>query len=298
MTKAIRRLGCERIEGALKCLKESNRANAIHCARKDIKKARAVFRLVRTRIAKKDFRRLIDTLRKAAAYLAAPRDAHVEAQAVRDLTRHFKGQLAPGALRHVRAELRKSRDEELKRFEKEKRVKAFERTLRRALKPCGNLKVSGKGWRALGPGVKTIHRQGRRAFQRVMIDPSSANFHQWRKRVKDLWYHVRLLHPVWPEQMEAVARELEMLGQGLGEDHDLVVLRQDLERRSIPNPQELQTLNGLIEQRQRELRADALELGARFYAEKSSAFCDRLAGYWQTWRSQKKSPARPAIATA
>jgi len=45
---------------------------------------------------------------------------------------------------------------------------------------------------------------------------------------------------------------------------------------------------GLIDERQRELRAGALALGSRFYTEKPSAFCDRLAGYWRIWRGEKK----------
>ena len=61
-------------------------------------------------------------------------------------------------------------------------------------------------------------------------------------------------------------------------------------------PRELETLNGLIEERQRQLRAAALAIGARFYAEKPSAFCKRLAGYWKIWCKEKK-PARLAEAT-
>src|SRR5688500_9033677 len=108
VSKAVRRLGRERIEHALECLKHSARAEAIHCARKDIKKVRAVARLVRPRIAKKKFCGLAEPLREAANDLAGSRDAYIKVQTLRGLTRHFKGQLAPGALRHVRGELRKS----------------------------------------------------------------------------------------------------------------------------------------------------------------------------------------------
>ncbi len=31
-------------------------------------------------------------------------------------------------------------------------------------------------------------------------------FHEWRKRAKDLRYHVDLLEPVWPEVMENVEK--------------------------------------------------------------------------------------------
>jgi hypothetical protein len=46
-------------------------------------------------------------------------------------------------------------------------------------------------------------------------------------------------------------------------------------------------LEALIDERQRELRAAALELGARFFAEKSSAFCRRIGRYWKKWRHAK-----------
>lgn len=188
----------------------------------------------------------------------------------------------------------------MKRFRNEKTARAVERTLRRFTKTLERLKVSGKEWKALGPGVKTAYRQGWRAYQTVLEDSSPENFHEWRKCAKDLWYHVRLLQPVWPEQMDATASELDALGECLGDDHDLVVLRQDVQARSIGdgNAREIETLNGLIEERQRELRATALEMGARFYAEKPSVFCKRLAGYWKTWRREKKPLTQPAAANA
>ena len=54
ISKAVHRLTAGRIEDALGCLEHCDHAEAIHCARKDIKKVRAVLRLVRTRIRKKD----------------------------------------------------------------------------------------------------------------------------------------------------------------------------------------------------------------------------------------------------
>ena len=300
VSKAIRRLARERIENALECLKDCGHAEAVHCARKDIKKVRAVLRLVQAEVAKKEFCRLIKLLRQAAMHLAGPRDAYIKAKTLKDLARHFKGQLAPGALRHIRAELRNGFDEEMKRFGKEKTVRAVERILRRTTKELERLDVSGKGWKAISPGVKTAYSEGRCAYQTVLKDSAPENFHEWRKCAKDLWYQVTLLHPVWPEQMDAMARELEALGEYLGDDHDLFVLRQAVEEQWADhgNAKESETLNGLIEQRQCELRAAALALGARFYAEKPSMFCNRLAGYWQTWQREKKSIARSTEAAS
>jgi len=289
--KAIRRLGLERVEDALECLKDFGHGEAIHDARKNIKKARAVLRLVRAGIPRKEFRRVTKLLRGAAKRLDAARDAYVKVETLRTLARHFEGQFAAGALRQTRAKFRTAFKAELARFTKEKTAKAVERLLRQAARELQRLEVRGKGWKALAPGAKTTYARGRQAYHRALKDSSADNFHSWRKRAKDLWYQVTLLRRAWPEQIDALASELEKLGDYLGDDHDLVVLRQAAEERCARDGQarELETLDALIGQRQSELRGAALALGARLYAEKPSAFCDRLAGFWQVWRGEKRS---------
>jgi len=296
VAKATRRLGRERIESALDGLKDCSRAEAIHCARKDIKKTRAVLRVVRTAIAKKDFRRFTKLLREAANHLAPPRDAFVKAKTLGDMTGHFKGQLAPGALRHVRSALHRASDEETKRFATEKKARIVARILGRLTKEFERLEVSGKGWKAIGPGLEAAYTEGRRAYQTALKNSAPENFHEWRKRAKDLWYQVTLLRPVWPEQMDAMAHELETLGEHLGDDHDLFVLEETVQKEFTADSSglEMEILAGLIQERQRELRAAAVALGSRFYAEKSSTFCERLGGYWNTWRCEKT----PCVAAA
>lgn len=294
VAKAIRRLGCDRIESALECLKDLGRVDAIHCARKDIKKTRAVLRVVRASIEKNDFRRLTKLLRDAARQLAAPRDACVKENTLKALTAHFKGQLKAEALRQVRSDLHRIAEEEMQRFSEEKMVRKIKRVLSRTAKEIECLDINGKGWNAIGSGVMAAYSEGRRACEMALHDSSPEIFHDWRKRAKDLWYQVSLLHPIWPEQMDALARELETLGEYLGDDHDLFVLHQFVRERCAQDTdlRELEILYALIGQRQRELRVAAIALGKRFYADKPSAFCDRLASYWHTWRREKRSSAR------
>jgi len=289
-SKAIQRIGHGRIRHALECLESCEHSESIHCARKDIKKVRAVLRLACDEIGRKDFRRVIKPLRKAAKCLAVPRDAYVRLNVLTTLKQHFKGQLAPGALQHVRARLKSASEHELKQFGKGKAAKQFLRCANQELKA---LRVRGKGWKALQPGLRTAYTHARRAYQIASGDPGTENFHEWRKCAKTLWYQVWLLQRLWPEQIEAMAGELETLSDHLGDHHDLVMLRKAIEDPSLGKmkPTEIETLNGLAEERQRELRAAALALGARFFAEKPSAFSDRLAGYWRIWRSKNKSSA-------
>jgi CHAD domain-containing protein len=287
--KAIRRLGCERIEDAIQCLKNYQEAEAIHCARKDIKKVRAVLRLVRTQIDRKEFRALKKLLRETAKPLGQVRDAHVNVKTWNALKRHFKGQPGPQPFLRIGVELSERLDDEMNRFSKRNTAKALERGMRCIAKRLKGIDVQGKGWKALGPGVKAAYADGQSAYQAVQKNPSPEDFHEWRKHAKDLWYQVTLLRRTWPEQIDAISRDLEMLEENLGNDHDLVMLQEAIRKIGAGNDRldNLEKLSTLIDKRQRELRAASLALGAQFYAEKPSTFCKRLAGYWKIWRKEK-----------
>jgi CHAD domain-containing protein len=293
VSKAIKRLGAERIEHALGSLKTDGHAEAIHRLRKEIKKVRAMLRLVRPRLKARKYRRMAKLLREAANRLATPRDAYIRTKTLRNIVRHFKGPL-PRALRRLRMELRSGLAAELRRFRKGKNVKAIHRTLHRVSKEVKDLDIKGKEWNALGPGIQRAYGGGRRAYRIVLNGPSPRNLHEWRKRAKDLWYQVSLLRPAWRPKMVELATQLEALSDYLGDDHDLVVLEQSAKEghRHDGNAGELKAFCELIAQRHREWRAAALAIGERLYAEKTSTFCNRLAEYWKTWRREKDPSTR------
>ena len=106
--------------------------------------------------------------------------------------------------------------------------------------------------------------------------------HEWRKRAKDLWYHLQL--PV----ISAVADEAHELSDRLGDEHDLTVLKQWAHRHaSALNGTEpvLRGFDVILENRQRGLQQEAFEYGARIYADKPSVFVERLEGWWESARS-------------
>jgi CHAD domain-containing protein len=168
--------------------------------------------------------------------------------------------------------------------------------LTKVSKAMGSLRVKDCGWGAIAPGVKRSYREGRQGFRLAQEDGTAESFHEWRKRAKDLLHQVELLCPIWPEQMAAAQTELKHLTEYLGDDHDLFVLT---ERRAMKcfrkeAKEEAEALSALVAQRGRELRAQALSLGGRFYQEKSSVFCRRLGKYWEKWRREPKRAAEPA----
>src|ERR1700733_10637342 len=71
-------------------------------------------------------------------------------------------------------------------------------------------------------------RRGRQAFTRARGTREMEDLHAWRKRVKDLWYHERLLASTCGPTVRGHAKDLDRLSELLGDDHDLAVLRQEL----------------------------------------------------------------------
>jgi CHAD domain-containing protein len=119
-------------------------------------------------------------------------------------------------------------------------------------------------------------------MRRVRAGAGAETVHEWRKRVKDLWYQLRLVRKAWPDQLDPLAEDAHALADQLGDHHDLTVLAADLAGRE--ELAESGVLAALIERRQSELLDAALKLGARLYAEKPKAFERRLGSYWAAWR--------------
>jgi len=258
--------------------------------RKNIKKVRAILRLVRAEMGKKSYREYTDLLREAADYLAAARDAHVRLQALAALILHFDRQLAPRPFVHLKKALRKNCDAVSHELSKGKSLLVVSRILKQLSKRFIRLSLKRSGWAAVAPGIKCSYRSGRKTLAKIRRDPADENFHEWRKRVKDLCYQVLVLHPIWPEEMRALAEELKSLSDRLGDDHDLVMLSQAAEEVCLPEAarQEVSTLKGLIGRRQRELRSAAMRLGSRLYVEKPAVFCKKLGCWWDIWRHKKR----------
>jgi CHAD domain-containing protein len=145
-------------------------------------------------------------------------------------------------------------------------------------------KIREGGWKLLAPGLDTAYREGREAFAALGDGPDFEAVHELRKRGKDLWYQLRLLHDAWQRVLEPTVEEVHDFTDRLGDHHDLAVLLVDLVGRTEVDPVHRETLRTLIEARQASLLAEARAAGDRIYAEQPKAFTRRMRAYWCAWR--------------
>lgn len=138
-------------------------------------------------------------------------------------------------------------------------------------------------WRALRGGLQRSYARGRAGCATVSAGGSDEQVHEWRKRVKDLWYQQRLLTPACPELLEPTAQEMHRLTDLLGDEHDLSVLITRLD--GLPLAEEdRQRVAEWAAVRQAELRRSAIDLGTRLYAESPKAFVTRIGEVYKLAR--------------
>lgn len=281
--EGIARVAYGRIDDALDELDgqtDSSREKAVHNARKDMKKLRALLRLVRGETGDDTYRHESATFRDAGRELSGVRDADVMIATLGSL------ELAPeddGPLRQA-LEAHKIRTSAGGR--EQAAIKAVE-IIEAARGRVADWPVERHGFGAFEDGLTRIYRQGRGNMGTAQKEPTAENLHEWRKRTKDLWYHLALLEAAWPPVMHTLADEAHELSDRLGDDHDLAVLF-DWAREHA----DASALEAVVAQRRLRLQAEAFAYGARLYADKPSVFVGRVERWWET--SARAAPTEAA----
>ncbi len=226
LTRGVRRVARDQIEKALTQLDELDGEgveDAVHDVRKRCKKVRGVVRLVRPELGK-EYQRANTLARAAARELSSIRDAHALLATFDDLVAAHADQLPAGRLTGVRTGLRARADAATAT------VTGDDERIARARRLLAGLRDRTEKWSApdeadvIRGGLAKTYGRGRDGWAASQEDPSDERLHEWRKRVKYLWYHTRLLAPAAPSVLGPAAKRLHDLSDSLGDDHDLAVL--------------------------------------------------------------------------
>jgi CHAD domain-containing protein len=290
----VRRVARGRIDHALDELRgktDSTREEAVHEARKDMKKLRALLRLVRGELGDRVYASENACFRDTARGLAGMRDADVMLATLTGLEERY-GEL-PGAGSRLRPALVAHRFRTSAGSLKPAAKGAAE-TLAAARDRVDDWPLDSDGFEAFEEGLGRVYRQGRRDFRAARAGRSPEQMHEWRKRTKDLWYHLLLLQDGWKPVMSALAQEAHELSDRLGDEHDLSVLREWAHTHASTLDGSDPVLRGfdvILDARRRELQDEAFDYGARLFADRPSAFVGRLEGWWEAARSSP-SPQR------
>jgi CHAD domain-containing protein len=275
----LKRIFSEQIDSALKLCRRpaKQRGVTVHEVRKHLKKLRAAMRLAIGKVGKDCHSREDRCVRKIGRLVSDLRDAQVRLQTFIDLRDQAAKSLGRQRLPRIEELLLLERESFSAAFDgwQSKAIPQLERVKARLL----NWPIDGLTWKQICGAVGKIYKRGHRGLAKTIDNPEAENFHAWRKRVKDLWYQLRILQPLNRVVLEQIDHDAEVLGELLGCEHDLHFLLARLEKESGDEAlaNELAQIKRLIGKRCNRLQGDALELGRRFYAEPAKAFTKRIS---------------------
>lgn len=294
--KGIRRLARRQLEGALDDLRSGGgRDEAVHDARKRFKRVRAALRLVRDELGENAYRRENTCLRDAGRPLTEVRDAAVLLEALDKLAEHFADRAKARAFDGVRKGLQAHRKAVRKRVLKEEDALAsVTEAVAGDLDRLPDWDIGHKGWPALRRGLKRVYKQGYRAADTALTDPTTENLHEWRKQAKYLWHQLQILEPLWPGLLDELGNQFHQLTQLLGDEHDLAVLRETTAAgpETFGGDGALEMLFALIDRRREELREEGFLLGRRLYCDRPRVFTARMKSYWKAWKEGAAAAVR------
>lgn len=283
---AIRRIAREQLAKAVAFLDDGHdQAAVVHDIRKRCKKLRGLIRLVRP--AFDDYTRENETFRDIARLLSGPRDAKVMQDTFDDLVEHFDGQANRHALGQVRRHFTLERKTTLDENEMSKCFAECRDRLAEARDRARGWRIEGDGWSAISGGLRKTYARAGAAAQRARKDPDGETIHDLRKQLKYHWHHIRLLSPIWPEEMEMRAALTRHVSDILGRHHDLSVFESRIleSGEAAGTEGDVEQVLLLAKRRRAALEEKAWPAIGRLLSESPDALVNHWSALWRAWRA-------------
>lgn len=249
---------------------------AVHEVRRAFKRLRSLLRLAQFAMGKRAFRAEDEVLRSAGQLLAESRDRKVLLEAIDRLRGSNLTVAEESLLSSLSAEasaLTAGAQHSMQRVSREVRT-LLEDSIDRL--PAWTKRRYRR--RDLLRGLRKTYRGGRKALRDVSLSAMSERLHAWRKEVKYLRHQLEILDGPRRGGAGKIIAKAERLGEFLGEDHDLAMLQQHLERHAAANgnTDHSQSLQSMITRRRSEIQTAALDAGKRLYGDRPRRFIKRI----------------------
>jgi CHAD domain-containing protein len=289
VSQGIKRIVREEIDVAVRHLTAAERASrdeGIHEARKSVKKIRGALRLVQPEMG--EIYSLENALfRDIGRHLSQFRDAGAVIETFDELRKKYRDDLDGRSLAPMRRSLVARKAQAEKHANIAQVLSGMAGALSRSAARVSAWPLSKDGFPAIATGLEDTFRRGQKAMARARKHPRPENYHEWRKRVKEHWYHIRLLEDLWNHGIETYEKNLKGLEASLGDDHNLVVLQEKVlaEPAFYGTKLEMRLFVGTVDKYHRDLRGKALETGEGIYKEKPGRFTRRVRRLWDAWQA-------------
>lgn len=280
LATAFGRIAAEEIDLAMAQSRRLHRGEAVHNARKALKRLRALLRSLRVAFPKKLFRAENRHIAATCRRISPLRDVHVQLRTLGKL----KAAASPAG-DHIRRQLLRQQSSFIRRIPAlRKTVRALLEVSRQSLASWPLRKATAED---LASGLKRIYKQGREAFKAARKSPTPGHLHAWRKKTKSLGYGLEMIKNLGSGELSKMIRSSDILTEALGDDQDLFMVLRALDKEHRSNPaSDFDRLANRISLKRAKRQKRAFKLGEKVYGEKSGGFEKRLDRYLRRARKQ------------
>jgi CHAD domain-containing protein len=255
---------------------------SIHESRKNIKKIRAVLRLIRHEIGEEKYREFNAFYSESGQQVAMLRDD----TSIIELLENFKMAIKSPALKKViQKSIRltiKKREKEFAEFHKNKNDIKLNKLLLKKTEELRHLNIPSNPEIFILQSIGKVHRSTIKRMKLAETEGSKEAYHNWRKQVKYLMFQMMMLKNAWPLFFEAYIAELDKLQKLLGNLHDLDILNSLVVEGTLLalDKKQKEALLKYIYPHRASLKKQLHLIGRQVFAESSPAFSKRLLGIW------------------
>ena len=267
-----------------KLLMSGSRAHlSVHEARKNIKKLRAILRLIRHEIDIETYQELNAFYREIAQQIGPVRDVTSQIELFEKFETNIK---SPALRRAIEKAIRLTKNRRKKEFDIYYKNKVREKVAKELLlktETFKQLNIHGESDIFIEKSVRDIFKK---TIQRMKIaekDGGNEAYHNWRKTVKYFMFQMMILKNAWASYFEAYIGEMNEMQKLLGDLHDLNIVNNFVvegELFQLDKKQKDALLN-YIYPRRAALKKQIHQIGNRLFIEDSLTFASRLNAIWK-----------------
>jgi CHAD domain-containing protein len=255
---------------------------ATHEIRKTTKRIRAVNRLFRNVLGEPTYIHEKELFGSLNNQLAELRVSAVHLEILEGIARDAKNPLGGKLMNEMIAIQQESHLELTKQLiDKKQTVLSINKILNSETERSERDPIMVCGYHDLVEGLKGTYSGGKKSLDVLTAQPDTENFHNMRKKVKLIWNQLILLRPVWPVMITPMVRQMDLLAEKLGTDHDLASLENLLISGEIgyDHKETLLKLTTYISSKRKIGQKAIMNSALKLYVEKPAAFAGRMATY-------------------
>lgn len=275
-------------ESARLILLRSHQHISIHEMRKNIKKIRGILRLVRYEIGKDNYEALNAFYREIANTIAVLRDDTSQIELLKGMQLNLRSAEISRAIASAISQVKVRRKKEFARFYADDLHHNISKLLKNKLQDYGELTIVGDPDSFIFKGIKKVYRKARTAMEATEELNSRELYHDLRKQVKYLMYHLSIISHTLSPTFQRYVSDLNELSDHLGNLHDL-----DLFNAQVLNPELIklkepsrEALLKHIYRRRSYLKRKIHRLGDSVFRFTDKEFSQHIYSNWITSRPQ------------